>query len=112
MVVLEPDLLLSPSKISTSTRCARKFVLKTDGRDGLSLPNEAMTLGNLKHDLFERLIVGRASGDLALESPKGRKALVDAVVAESVVDRCAIDMTDQKARGKLMEALQIMWRWT
>ena len=33
--------------------------------------------------------------------------LVDEVVEASVVDRCAIDMTDQKARGKLMEALAI-----
>ena len=37
--------------------------------------------------------------------------LVDEVVAASVVDRCAIDMTDQKARGKLMEALAIFWKW-
>ena len=62
MLVLEPDLLLSPSGIAPNTECARRFILKTGGREGLSLPSEAMLLGTLKHDLFERLLVGRAAG--------------------------------------------------
>jgi hypothetical protein len=40
MFVLDPDTLLPPTRISTNTQCARRFVLQHRGSTGLNLSNE------------------------------------------------------------------------
>jgi hypothetical protein len=56
MVVLLPDLMFPPTRLSTNTGCTRRFVLQHIGATGLSLPSEAMVSGNLIHALFEGLL--------------------------------------------------------
>ena len=52
LLVIHPDVLVTPTKISDSFSCARKAVLSDRIRGG-SLSNQAATIGSLKHQFIE-----------------------------------------------------------
>ena len=55
LVVIHPDILVTPTKIADSFACSRKAVLSDRIRGG-SLNNQAAVLGSLKHQFIEQLI--------------------------------------------------------
>ena len=107
-LVLNPDILLPPTRISTNTTCARRFVLQHRGATGLSLPSEATVMGNLKHALLEAMLQAEAG---TLRDGAVRRAMVAEVVAQTTVDRCSVDLSDMKATAALMQAAPLLLDW-
>ena len=52
LVVIHPDVLVTPTKIADSFSCSRKAVLSDRIRGG-SLSNQAAVMGSLKHQFIE-----------------------------------------------------------
>lgn len=55
LIIIHPDVLVTPTKIADSFSCSRKAVLSDIIRGG-SLSNQAAVLGSLKHQFIEQLI--------------------------------------------------------
>ena len=107
-LVLNPDILLPPTRISTNTTCARRFVLQHRGATGLSLPSEAMVMGNLKHALLEAMLQAEPG---TLRDGAVRRAMVAEVVAQTTVDRCSVDLSDMKSTAALMQSAPLLLDW-
>ncbi|CAN0534709.1 unnamed protein product, partial [Ectocarpus sp. 8 AP-2014] len=52
LVVVHPDILVSPTKVAETVACARKAVLQSRLASDASKSKPAV-MGNLKHELFE-----------------------------------------------------------
>ncbi len=52
LVIIHPDVLVTPTKIADSFSCSRKAVLSDRIRGG-GASNEAAVMGNLKHQFIE-----------------------------------------------------------
>ena len=58
-IIVYPDILVTPTSISTSTKCLRRSILdkyfKTEGA------NEVMFLGTLLHRIFEASLIAKGN---------------------------------------------------
>lgn len=65
LLVVQPDILVSPTKVAETVLCARRAVLQSRLASDASKSKPAV-LGNLKHELFEKSLLSAAAAAVAL----------------------------------------------
>eukprot|EP00903_Cladosiphon_okamuranus_P020313 g18638.t1 len=68
LLVVQPDILVSPTKVADTVQCTRKAVLQSRLTSDASKSKPAV-LGNLKHELFETSLLAAAAAAAAATKP-------------------------------------------
>lgn len=71
LLVVQPDILVSPTKVADTVLCARKAALQSRLASDASKSKPAV-LGNLKHELFETSLLAAAAAAKSTGAPQRR----------------------------------------
>ncbi|CAI5701481.1 unnamed protein product [Peronospora effusa] len=104
IVVVHPDILVSPTRVTTSFRCLRRAVLQEVL--AVSRPtNENAFLGTLKHDLFEHaLLNGLSSAEWLLKEAKR-------IVNSNILGLVECGLNEEKALLELQKVINDFRSW-
>ena len=104
-LVVEPDILVSPSNVSSAITCERAAVLSMWANDVRGGSGKPAALGNLKHDAFEHVV---STGDFSWRSivAAGRRAC-----ARRMPELVAAGLTDAEIHKAMSEAATQMQWW-
>lgn len=69
LLIVQPDILVSPTKVADTVVCARKAVLQSRLASDASKSKPAV-LGNLKHELFETSLLAAAAAAKSISAPQ------------------------------------------
>jgi len=104
LLVLHPDMLLSPSRISQCFPCMRKGVLGEVSPGGA--PSKAAIMGTLKHEMFEALVQGERCPSASMIASTAHR------VATSHFDLLyAIELSQTECETELRSAGHVISSW-
>ena len=102
-VILNPHILISPSRVSQSFPCLRRGVLSGTTLSGTS--NKVCVFGQLKHELFERFVKGEDF------SVRAASMHIKSIVPSFVPDLFAVGASDQETKQQLVKCIKPMISW-
>ena len=102
-VILNPHILISPSRVSQSFPCLRKGVLSGTTLSGTS--NKVCVFGQLKHELFERFVKGEDF------SVRAASMHIKSIVPPFVPELFAVGASDQETKKQLVKCIKPMISW-
>jgi len=111
LLVVHPDVLVTPSRISEACTCSRRAVI-SDRIRGLSggLSGAPAVLGSLKHQLIEKLLEWHIN-----KSSEGKVGDLPGLIAETVSDHaealCSVGISDAMAHQELSSAVPRVLQW-
>ncbi|CAN0398839.1 unnamed protein product, partial [Hapterophycus canaliculatus] len=76
LLVVQPDILVSPTKVADTVLCTRKAVLQSRLTSDASKSKPAV-MGNLKHELFETSLLAAAAAAAAKAAKSGSEGALD-----------------------------------
>ncbi|CAN0100817.1 unnamed protein product, partial [Ectocarpus sp. 12 AP-2014] len=137
LVVVHPDILVSPTKVAETVACARKAVLQSRLASDAS-KSKAAVMGNLKHELFETSLLAAAAAAAApgwqgqgggggrrgggrqdgggggappLLTPQYMAELVDRIVVSQLEALYGAGFDEDAARGELLSVSGSILDW-
>ncbi|KAG7381794.1 Tripartite DNA replication factor [Phytophthora pseudosyringae] len=104
VVVVHPDILVSPTRVTTSFGCLRRAVLQETL--AVSRPtNKAAFLGTLKHDLFEHALLN------GLHNCKGLLEEAKRIVNSNILGLVECALNEEGALSELEKVIQGYQTW-
>lgn len=111
LLVLHPEMLLSPTKVADSSHCARKAFVQTLVRTLGAAASPAIFYGNILHELMQRAMmsnhdhVATSSTTTTLRGwdEESRKRNVDDLLKRRCSDLWSMQLSEEKAREEVLE---------
>ncbi|KAI9912360.1 hypothetical protein PsorP6_005929 [Peronosclerospora sorghi] len=104
LVVLHPDILVSPTRVTTSFSCLRRAILQETC--AVTHPTaQSAFIGTLKHDLFEKALVN------GLDTIKMLQAEAKHIVQSNIVGLVECGVNEETALQELKNVIQDFFKW-